>query len=147
MFRLANLPGGFGQDQVVDLGQGQLVWRQSFYGYDGHGNVRHLTDLTGAVTDTYDYDAFGNLIARSGSTSNLYLYCGEQLDPDLGLYFLRARYLNPDTGRFWTMDSYGGYAGDPVSLHKYLYANGNPVTGSDSRRSGDDCCWQAAPAA
>ena len=36
----------------------------SFYGFDGHGSVRFLTSSTGAVTDTYDYDAFGNLISR-----------------------------------------------------------------------------------
>ena len=37
-------------------------WTTSYYGFDGHGSVRYLTDSTGAVTDTYDYDAFGNLI-------------------------------------------------------------------------------------
>src|ERR1051325_7691170 len=45
----------------------------SFYGFDGHGSVRFLTDSTGAITDTYDYDAFGNLISSTGSTPNNYL--------------------------------------------------------------------------
>ena len=40
-------------------------------------------------------------------------------------------YLNPTTGRFWTMDSFEGNASDPLSLHKYLYAHGNPVDGTD----------------
>ena len=31
------------------------------------------------------------------------------------------------TGRFTSMDSYLGSVDDPVSLHKYLYANANPV--------------------
>jgi hypothetical protein len=57
----------------------------SFYGFDGHGSVRFLTDPTGAVTDTYDYDAFGNLIASTGTTPNNYLFAGEQFDPALGL--------------------------------------------------------------
>ena len=48
-----------------------------FYGYDGHGSVRFLTDALGQITDTYDYDAFGNLISRTGTTSNDYLYTGE----------------------------------------------------------------------
>src|SRR5262249_45804040 len=39
-------------------------WTTSFYGTDGHGSIRYLTDLNGTVTDTYDYDAFGNLISR-----------------------------------------------------------------------------------
>jgi RHS repeat-associated protein len=67
----------------------------------------------------------------STSTFNSYLYCGEQWDADLGLYFNRARYLNVATGRFWSMDTYEGAPSDPVSLHKYLYANANPVTGID----------------
>ena len=40
----------------------------SFYGFDGHGSVRFLTSSTGAVTDTYDYDAFGKLISQSDAT-------------------------------------------------------------------------------
>jgi RHS repeat-associated protein len=39
---------------------------------------------------------------------NNYLFAGEQFDPDLGLYFNRARYLNTGTGRFWTMDALQG---------------------------------------
>jgi len=119
-----------GQDQLVHTGT-NLVWSASFYGYDGHGSVRYLTDLSGAVTDTYDYDAFGNLIAQTGSTPNLYLYSGEQFDPDLGLYYLRARYHNPQTGRFWSMDSFEGFGADPGSLHKYTYCANEPVNCRD----------------
>ncbi|HEU5123921.1 MAG TPA: Ig-like domain-containing protein [Verrucomicrobiae bacterium] len=107
------------------------IWRTSFYGYDGHNNVRYLTDLNGIVTDTYDYDAFGNLIARTGSTENHYLFTGEQFDPDLNLYYLRARYHNPDTGRFWTQDSFEGNGSDPASLHKYAYCGNNPINAYD----------------
>ena len=39
--------------------------------------------------------------------------------------------MNPSVGRFITMDSYEGSIDDPVSLHKYLYANANPVMYSD----------------
>src|SRR6185312_15547659 len=56
-----------------------------FYGFDGEGNVRYLTDSSGAITDTYDYDAFGNLTRKTGSTNNNYLYRGEQFDPELGV--------------------------------------------------------------
>jgi RHS repeat-associated protein len=103
----------------------------SYYIYDGHGNVRFLTNASGHVTDSYDYDAFGNLLNRTGDTENNYLYCGEQFDSTTGLYYLRARYMNPSTGTFISMDSYQGSAYDPVSLHKYLYANANPVMYSD----------------
>lgn len=53
------------------------IWTASFYGTDGHGSVRMLTDSDGVVTDTYDYDAFGNLVSSFGSTPNNYLYSGE----------------------------------------------------------------------
>jgi RHS repeat-associated protein len=107
------------------------TWRTSFYGYDGHNNVRYLTDVNGNVTDTYDYDAFGNLTAASGDTVNCYLFTGEQLDLDLGLYYLRARYHNPDTGRFWSQDSFEGDNTDPRSLHKYNYAYNDPANQAD----------------
>jgi len=103
----------------------------SFYGYDGHGNVRVLTDSNGAVTDTYDYDAFGNMIQHVGDTANMFLYSGEQLDSNVGFYFLRARYMNPFNGRFLTLDSYMGDMWLPLSLHKYFYAYNNAINAVD----------------
>lgn len=52
---------------------------------------------------------------------------GEQYDPNLGFYYLRARFYNPSSGRFTQMDTWQGNMSDPVTLHKYLYANANPV--------------------
>lgn len=54
----------------------------SFYGYDGHRSVRLMTDATGAVTDRYDYDAFGNIITQIGNTPNVNLYSGEHCCPN-----------------------------------------------------------------
>jgi RHS repeat-associated protein len=85
------------QDQVDPANN---AWHATFYAYDGHGNVRFLTNESGQVTDTYVYDAFGTLITATGSTNNRYLYTGEQFGPNLGLYYLRARLMNPLTGRF-----------------------------------------------
>ncbi len=62
---------------------------------------------------------------------NPYRYCGEQYDADLHMYFLRARYMETDRGRFWTMDSYQGRNHDPTTLHKYLYCHADPVNGID----------------
>jgi RHS repeat-associated protein len=106
-------------------------WRASFYAYDGRGTVRFLSDETGAVTDTYTYDAFGTLITVVGSTNNRYLYSGEQFDPNLGLYYLRARLMNPLTGRFWSMDSHEGNNSEPISLHKYVYGANDPSDRND----------------
>jgi RHS repeat-associated protein len=105
--------------------------KTSFYGYDGHGSVRFLMDSTGAITDTYDYDAFGNLLSQTGTTPNNYLFAGEQFDPALGIYFNRARYYDQRQGRFWTMDTLEGDPQSPPSLHKYLYTGANPVDRTD----------------
>jgi RHS repeat-associated protein len=110
----------------------------NYYGYDGHGSARFLLSPTGGITDTYIYDAYGSIIASTGTTSNNYLYCGQQYDPDLGLYYNRARYLNANTGRFLTMDTYEADQSDPQSLHKYLYCQANPVNMADpSGQDGD----------
>jgi RHS repeat-associated protein len=103
----------------------------SFYGFDGHGSVRFLTSSTGVITDTYDYDAFGNVISSTGTTPNNYLFAGEQFDPALGIYYNRARYYDQRQGRFWSMDSADGDRYSPASLHKYLYANADPANNID----------------
>jgi len=129
------------QDQAIGTN-----WVISFYGYDGHGNVRFLTDAEGSITDTYDYDAFGTIveqkvmdtwtgnlvihdtpILQASVTPNNYLYCGEKFDSDLSLYCLRARYMDMDRGRFWTVDVLDGEVWTPISLHRYLYAAASPV--------------------
>jgi RHS repeat-associated protein len=107
------------------------TWTPSFYGYDGHGNVRFLANASGAVGNTYQFDAFGAQIASTGATANNYLYSGEQFDPTLSLYNLRARYYNLLTGRFETADPAPGKIVDPGTLHKYVYAQGDPVNLSD----------------
>ena len=83
------------------------------------------------VTDRYAYDAYGNLLEKEGDTKNEFLYTGEQYNANTGLYYLRARYMNQSTGTFISMDSYQGSIYDPVTLHKYLYANANPVMYTD----------------
>jgi len=116
------------------LSQDQLLngtWTVSYHCMDGHGNTRFLTSQLGDITDTYDYDAFGNLIALTGSTPNNFLFTTEQFDPDLGLYFLRARYQDTTTGRFWTVDGFEGFNTDPESLHKYVYVKNNPTEFTD----------------
>lgn len=102
-----------------------------FYLSDGQLSTRQLTDTTGAVTDTYTYDAFGVLLGFTGTTPNVYLYVGEQLDPNVGFYYLRARYYNQATGRFITTDPKEGSIFDPASLHRYLYANADPIDNGD----------------
>jgi RHS repeat-associated protein len=102
-----------------------------FHHHDGQLSTRQLTDASGTTTDTYTYDAFGILLAVTGSSPNAFLYAGEQLDPNVGFYYLRARYYDAPSGRFTSTDPEQGSVFDPVSLHRYLYANADPVNKAD----------------
>jgi RHS repeat-associated protein len=103
----------------------------SFYGFDGHGSVRYLTDASGNVTDAYTYEGFGNLIHSTETTTNAYLYAGEQIDPNTRLYYLRARHLNPNLGQFTARDSFPGDQDDPLTIHPYAYVKSNPLNAHD----------------
>ena len=117
----------YGDDLIAQQRLGGI----SYYLYDGHGSTRALTNENGVATDTYHYDAFGVLLTRTGEIGNDYLYTGEQRDAGLGQYYLRARYYDQGVGRFTQLDTWAGSNHDPVTLHKYLYANADPVSFSD----------------
>ncbi len=138
----------YGHDLISSEERGTSVSPVSsiYYAYDGLGSVRSITNENGDLQETYDYDAYGTLIglAKRNPTTGLlesslltdhstlltqseFLYTGEQWDADLGMYFLRARYLYTNIGRFHSQDTYEGDKGSPLSMHKYLYANGNPA--------------------
>ena len=55
----------YGLQRISENQQINGTWTPSFYGYDGFGSVRQLTDLNGIVTDNYNYDAFGNLLSST----------------------------------------------------------------------------------
>ncbi len=98
-----------------------------YFHYDQLGSTKGLTDENQTVTDAYNYEAFGNPLQVVGSTPNHYRFTGEQHDPQTGLIYLRARYYDPKIGRFITQDTWQGQQSKPLSKHKYLYANANPV--------------------
>ena len=81
----------YGLQRISENQLNGSTWTPSFYSYDGHGNVRFLSNSAGTVTDKYQYDAFGRLIALTGTTPNTFEYSGEWFDSNVGLYYLRAR--------------------------------------------------------
>ncbi len=98
----------------------------SYYSADGLGSTTQLTDSTGAVTDSYSYDAFGAPRNTTGTTSNSFQYTGQQRDggANRGLYFLRARSYDPALGRFLQQD--------PLPLlNRYTYVGNNPASWLD----------------
>ncbi|MCP3998104.1 MAG: RHS repeat protein, partial [bacterium] len=117
-------------DQLLSLHRpGSTTTR--FFHADGLGSVRALTDDSGAVTDVYSYTAFGQLLSHTGTDLNPYAFAGEAFDPNIGFYYNRARWLDPESGRFTSGDPFQGLRSDPFSLHRYLYANGSPQNSVD----------------
>ncbi len=108
------------------------------FGYDGHGSVRVLLNTAGAIATVagvrqlFNYDAYGNAIGfEIALAATILLYSGQQTDAATGLQYLRARYYNPNTDTFTTLDAYAGDAISPLSYNKYLYAQDDPSSGDD----------------
>jgi RHS repeat-associated protein len=121
----------YGTLLVSQTRQPGLSEQISYYGYDARGSVAFLTDSVGDVTDSYEYDAFGNIVLRSGASPNTRLYLGEELDPDLGTINFRARQYQASVGRFLTIDSVLGKTQNPPSWNRYLYAAADAVNRID----------------
>ncbi|MDQ3814694.1 MAG: hypothetical protein M3347_12180, partial [Armatimonadota bacterium] len=103
--------------------QGISGYLTSYFIGDGQDSTRQLTNISGQVSDSYFYDAFGvDLDGGQGVNNNAFRYTGQQKD-DNGLYYLRARYYNASSGRFLSHDPVMGSSDDPDSFHRYLYAS------------------------
>jgi RHS repeat-associated protein len=117
----------YGNDLITQTQAGQT----SYYLVDGLGSTRLLTDIQGQVLNSYSYEAFGQTVSQTGNADNKYQYAGEQFDAALGDYYLRQRFYDTSSGRFGRMDTYEGRQGEPLTLHKYSYANGSPINYTD----------------
>jgi RHS repeat-associated protein len=101
------------------------------YHYDGLGSTRQLSDETGQVVASYSYKPFGGLRTMTGASGNAHRFTGEQTDDEIGLLYLRARYYDPEIGRFITKDPLPGFSTSPQSLNRYAYAHNNPINLTD----------------
>lgn len=95
-----------------------------YYHYDGLGSITAMTDASGSVVQTYVYDSFGRIVQQTGSIENSYTYTGREWDAEAGLYYYRARYYDPGTGRFIQEDPIGFAGGD---ANFYVYVVNDPV--------------------
>jgi len=113
-----NGPGGLPVEQITSSGQ---VY---YYHPDQLGSTRALTDSSGAVVQTYDYDAYGSPSGSNGSVANPFQYAGQYTDAESGLQYLRARYYDASSQSFISRDP-------AVLLEPYSYAGGSPQSHSD----------------
>ena len=123
--RYTHTPDGVGQ-LISEQRQGKTLHVYE----DGQGSARLITDESGQIIETLDFDAFGNEEAGNPQESR-HRYTGESYDSATGLYHLRARDYDPKTGRFISMDEHPGSQSIPLTLNKYLYGNADPVNHID----------------
>jgi len=91
----------------------------SYYEQDAIGSVSALSNAAGALANTYTYDAFGKLIASSGTITNPFQYTGREFDPETGIYQYRYRYYDQNAGRFINEDPYGFRGG--INFYRYVF--------------------------
>jgi len=93
---------------------------------DGTGSIRLKVDSAGTVLGKQDFDAWGTTTNQTGEKV-AFGYRGEWKDSSTGLIYLRARWMDPENGRFASVDPFTGFEAIPVSMHRFVYANSNPV--------------------
>jgi len=96
------------------------------YHYDATGNTVAMTDGSQAVVNRYAYTPYGQIVGKAESVPQPFQYVGQSgvmAEPN-GFYYMRARYYDPEVGRFVSEDPIGFEGGD---VNLYAYVGGNPV--------------------
>jgi len=133
-------PGGLPLERITAT-TGRRPQRRSpasilYYHHDQLGSTRLLTDARGTVAATYTYDPYGKLTARTGSVQNPFGYAGAYTDTESGLSYLRARYYDPTTAQFLTLDPMVAATRSP-----YAYVAGNPLNRMDPTGLDGEQAW------
>jgi RHS repeat-associated protein len=93
----------------------------TYYLADHLGSIVQTTNTAGQVTLSREYDPYGKLL--SGSASGGYAFTGREWDPDIGLYYYRARFYEPTLARFLSTDPLGIIGG----TNPYAYVENAPT--------------------
>jgi RHS repeat-associated protein len=115
-----------GLDRPVSMWRGGQSY---FYLLDRLGSVIGLVDIHGEEVARYRYDPWGNALESSGplADANRLRFTSREYDVESGLYFYRARYYDPEVGRFISRDPLGIREG----LNQYAYVGNNPANWRD----------------
>ena len=120
-----------------------------FYRRNLMGDVTHIYNENGTLFAEYVYDAWGNHQIKTDvdgiGTINPIRYRGYYYDTETGLYYLCARYYDPETGRFISQDDVSYLAPEHLSgLNLYAYCGNNPITyRDDSGNTWYDTLWKS----
>ena len=95
----------------------------SYYEADDQGSVTSLSNSAGTLANTYTYDSFGRLTASTGTFTNPFQYTGREFDPETDSFFYRARYYDPNAGRFTGEDPIQFSGG----VNFYAYVRNSPL--------------------
>ena len=118
-----------GVTATYDYGNGLTAETTSsgtdYYNTDATGNITSLSGAGGTLVDTYDYTPFGTLLDSTGNVVNPFQFSGGLgvISDANGLIDTGARYFDPTTGRFTSMDP----ARPPGGANPYAYANNSPT--------------------
>ncbi len=102
---------------------------QTWYDHDALGSVRQTLDATSALRTAFSYDPWG--LPQDGVLPPTFGFTGELQDGTSGLVYLRARWYQPQHGRFLSRDPFAGFPTLPQTLTPYPYAENNPINKID----------------
>ncbi len=94
---------------------------------DHLGSSTVITESSGGVVESTEYNPFGTTRTHSGATLTNYKYTDQERDPETGLYNYGARYYDPMIGRFISPDSIVQAPFNPQSLNRYSYCINSPL--------------------
>ncbi len=111
------------------------------YHHNPLGSTVAITDNRRVIINTYSYTPYGQIVDQIETIKQPFKYVGKYgvMTEANGLYYMRARYYDSETGRFISEDPKGLDAG----VNLYAYAEGNPVLLSDPNGQCPMCYWGA----
>ena len=107
-----------------------------YYVTNIQGDVISILNSSGEAVVSYTYDAWGNILTKTGSLanslgrSNPLCYRGYVYDRETGLYYLESRYYDPEMGRFLNADSQLN-TDSLFGYNSFAYCENNPINKID----------------
>lgn len=100
---------------------------------DPQGTTLAEADQGGNVTAQFDYRPYGSVYTGGGMASTVDGpgFTGHVGDPDTAFIYMQARYYDPATGRFMSVDPKTPTAGDAFDFNRFAYVDDNPIHNAD----------------